>query len=47
MPKMPNNIETEVLRSKDHGSSVPDAMITLRWQWLLLTSVWSVVSTMT
>lgn len=28
MPNMPNNIETEVLRSKDHGSSVPDAMIT-------------------
>lgn len=32
VPTMPNNIETAMLRSRDHGLSEPSAMSTLRWR---------------
>lgn len=38
---MPNIIDTEVLRSKDHGSSVPDAISTSWWCWTRLPVSWN------
>lgn len=40
---MLNNIEINVLRSKDHGSSAPVAICTL-WGWLMVKAVVVVVA---